>query len=267
MGLQQKKESRFKKKLNPKTTGDYAMKNHKTKRTQLVDSEQFTLIELLVVIAIIAILAAMLLPVLNSARDTAKAIACTNNLKQTGLASMGYSSDNDEWIVPAKDTGNTSWPDLLVPHGAVFYGASSGRTVGTFVCPAEPKKFGWGTGEYRYTHFVINARLSGRPHNGDYEDNRWNRTVNVKTPTKAILFADSALSTTMMTKYYQSDFSYRHGTGANGSYMGSGRANVLYMDGHVEPLLASTARMLHAAGKSLLTDGYEYTNGIIMHVN
>ncbi|OGV50059.1 MAG: hypothetical protein A2017_02725 [Lentisphaerae bacterium GWF2_44_16] len=62
----------------------------------------FTLVELLVVISIIAILAAMLLPSLQKARDVTKKIACVNNLKQLGIANESYMSDYGDYYPPSK---------------------------------------------------------------------------------------------------------------------------------------------------------------------
>ncbi len=87
----------------------------------------FTLIELLVVIAIIAILAAMLLPVLGRAKEAGRRIACLNNLKQLSLAAQLY-VDNNQGAYPPRDN-LSRWPDRLYDN--------YGKSVKILLCPTD----------------------------------------------------------------------------------------------------------------------------------
>lgn len=74
-----------------------------------ISKNTFTLIELLVVISIIAILAAILLPALNAAKEKAKTISCTSLMKQLGFSGFGYADSNNGYILAKRAGSETYW--------------------------------------------------------------------------------------------------------------------------------------------------------------
>lgn len=195
----------------------------------------FTLIELLVVIAIIAILAALLLPALSRAKDTAKSVACRNHLKQWGLATHLYAADHGDLLPPegtpnptAADT-NTGWyVQLPLELGLPRYAdmtwhtnaqADTGNTV--WLCPNNPRR----SNGNNLFHYCLNEDV-----NGSGANNHSLRLGNVRRPSAVVWLFDSKNLPAV------GPGSYAH------TNLHTGGAQFVFLDGHVQRFKASAYR-------------------------
>jgi len=238
----------------------------------------FTLLELLVVIAVIALLLGILMPALSGARSQAKATICQSNLRQLTLANTGYATENDGFYVPAasdigipegnlhrwhgvRDSTNEPFDSLRSPI-AGYLGDGGVKECPKNVNFRKGDPWEWnfedGGGGYGYNRTYIGSRVwqSGA-------DDITTKITEVGNPADTIMFADAAMSNLDGGVPYYMEYSfveprYWFSSGQFHPEWGDpspsihfrhrGKANVAWIDGHVDAKVMVVFNGLNAYG-------------------
>ena len=224
---------------------------NRPKKSVCVTQESFTLIELLVVVAIIAILAGMLLPALQSARERGKSANCLANIRQLGVALQQYTLAADDWFCTASNPDGDRWDvendetysGKGTTGGGILLrglGDKSGNQNKVLLCPSVPGLFnaGWAGSSiagYGYNEFLGAELAYGVNYRGM-------KTTQVRQASVISTFADCgylndgreelAAQLRAPVKRLESDSDLR--SSGTASFRHAGSCNSGFVDGHGE---------------------------------